>query len=242
MANCLSADIACNFADQIRSARESATRDGEDFQSILHAIERLGSFLTGELSQLGKYAVSLKELCVQSEDCGLPPFDSLFCLVREARNDALHQGAFARHLTRNCIELALRLEDSLRTLQPRLIEHYMVRSPLCAELWQPLSFIRQQMLANAFSFMPVKMGNDLWGLVSDVALAKHLRIEHQATRKERMTTSLSESGIPLAAAQLLSEKDNPDKALAVVSSGPVLVHRQNDEKTLIGILTAFDLL
>ena len=45
----------------------------------------------------------------------LTPFSRLYDLVQDARNDALHQGAFARHLTIHAIGLALILEDALRS-------------------------------------------------------------------------------------------------------------------------------
>jgi hypothetical protein len=66
----------------------------------------------------------------------------------------LHQGAFARRLTGHAIELSLVLEDALRrSLDSPVVGDYMVRGPICAEPWQPISFIRQRMLANSFSFL-----------------------------------------------------------------------------------------
>src|SRR5262249_32601868 len=146
---------ALSFADQLRGAREAAIKDGEAFDVVIHAAERLGSFLNGAIGDLGKYEDKLAELFQESDNNGpITPFSLLFDLVRDARNDALHQGAFARHLTVHAIELALRLEDALRKRLPAIVENYMVRNPVCAELWQPISLIRQQMLANSFSFMP----------------------------------------------------------------------------------------
>ena len=32
------------------------------------------------------------------------------------------------------------------------VSDFMVRNPVCASMWQPLSFIRQSMLVNSFSY------------------------------------------------------------------------------------------
>jgi hypothetical protein len=71
--------------------------------------------------------------------------------VDGARNETLHQGAFARPLTKHAIELAIILEDALSQQVNQVVMDFMVRNPLCAELWKPIGFIRQQMLANSFS-------------------------------------------------------------------------------------------
>lgn len=93
------------FADQLRRAREAALNDAEAFDGIIHSIERLGSFLTQSIGALGKYKETLTRVAAASalaEDVPkrfrglLMPFSQLFEVVRLARNDALHQGAFAR--------------------------------------------------------------------------------------------------------------------------------------------------
>ena len=50
----------------------------------------------------------------------------------------------------------------------------MVRSPVTAEPWQPLSFVRQLMLTNSFSILPVLMP-DGWRVVTDAQVAAYLR-------------------------------------------------------------------
>jgi hypothetical protein len=231
-----------NFADQLRSAREAAIRDGEAFDVVIHATERLGSFLNGAIGDLGRYEEKLAGLCLESEDnVFITPFSLLFDLVKDARNDALHQGAFARHLTAHAIELALRLEDALRNRLPAIVENYMVRNPTCAEFWQPIGLIRQQMLANSFSFMPVKAEDGQWRLLSDATLAVYLR-ENADERKKRMARRLKESGIDLNPATFVSEKAGLAEAALIVANGPLLVHHEDDPMILVGILTAFDLL
>ena len=84
-------------------------------------------------------------------------FGSLYDMVMHGRNDALHQGAFARTLTLHLVEVALFLEDTLMAITDRNITDYMVRNPVYAYAWQPVSFVRQMMLANSFSYIPVYM-------------------------------------------------------------------------------------
>jgi hypothetical protein len=83
--------------------------DAEAFDKIIHVVERLGYFLTkenlaneGDYGSLDKYKVAITQIAYKSglsNQAYLTPFSHLYELVREARNDALHQGAFARHLT-----------------------------------------------------------------------------------------------------------------------------------------------
>jgi hypothetical protein len=116
---------ALYFADQFRSAREVALKDSEAFDGIIHVVERLGQFLFPKGDTLTKYKIELEKLARDSDLAEnipgrfrhiLTPFPHLYQLVKIARNDALHQGAFARHLTVHAVELALILEDVLRML------------------------------------------------------------------------------------------------------------------------------
>jgi CBS domain-containing protein len=165
--------------------------------------------------------------------------------VREARNDALHQGAFARHLTSHAIEIALVLEDALRSSERPLVSDYMVRNPVCAELWQPLGFIRQQMLASSFSFLPVLNERGEWGLVSDHALATFLGGE-MGERKKRLVVTLLEAQRTeptlLDIAEFVKEGTSIEEALKKMNNAPLLVCRHGEREHLLGIVTAFDLL
>ena len=97
------------FANELRSARLATLADAEAFDKIIHVVERLGYFLTkknlaneGDYGSLDKYKVAITQIAYKSglsNQAYLTPFSHLYELVREARNDALHQGAFARHLT-----------------------------------------------------------------------------------------------------------------------------------------------
>jgi hypothetical protein len=137
------------FSAQLREARESALQDCEAFDGIIHVVERLGSFLSKKIGHLGEYK---HEIEITASGSGLAedipsewrevhlPFSRLYDLVMDARNDALHQGAFARRLTVHAIELSLVLEDALkRSLDRPTAGDYMASNPTYAELWQPIS-------------------------------------------------------------------------------------------------------
>ncbi len=153
---------------------------------MLIALERLGSYLTnGGGHGLGKYREAIAEIGKRSSLAyeGLEHhgerrlrFSRQYELVRRGRNEAAHEGAAARHLVHHCLEVALILEDALMQ-ECRLAGHYMVANPITASWWEPLSSIRQKMLSNSFSFLPVLASDDsgTWQLVSDVALARYLR-------------------------------------------------------------------
>jgi hypothetical protein len=241
------------FSGQLREARENALRDSEAFDGIVHVVERLGSFLNRKILDLGKYKAKIGIRASQSALAeAIPdqwpdvhiPFSLLYDLVRNARNDALHQGAFARRLTGHAIELSLVLEDALRrSLDRPVVSDYMVRNPTCAELWQPISFIRQLMLASSFSFLPVKSAAE-WCLVSDSEIATYLGTD-TADRKLRLAHTLEAAQIPLRPAKLCAVDTPLDQALRMLdgSPRPILVCRQEGEQqSLVGIITPFDLL
>lgn len=116
---------------------------------------------------------------------------------------------------------------------------YTVRNPVCAELWQPVSFVRQQMLANSFSFMPVKRVSG-WFLVSDLDLLSHLRTKK---RDRRLADTVKDIEEKLSPGVLCSVDTTLDEALRMLGESQklLLVHRKG-EQSLIGIVTPFDLL
>ena len=243
------------FRDQLRFGRAVAIKDAEGFSEILFVVERLGSFLFKEIGTLKSYSSVLQHLACDSPlSRDLPkaypglhlPFYRLYDLIMQARNDALHQGACARHLTSHAIELSIVLEDALMS-NLATVEEFMVRDPVCCSLWQPLSLIRQQMLVNSFSFLPVRNEKNEWQVLSDQELAKYLRVKAK-TRKERLAKSLESA---------LKDDETSNKIILLpvdtVSSTfpvkdvelkgvPVLVVYDANQTDLIGIITAFDLL
>jgi hypothetical protein len=196
---------AIYFINTLRDARAMALKDSESFEKFILILEQLGKLLCGIKIGLFAFTQDISKLASQSDLAKEIPFhypelhnnfDDLYRLVKDARNDAVHEGAFARHLTIHLIELSIILEDSLMSNLNKVCE-YMVRNPVCAELWQPLSFIRQTMLANSFSYLPVQINNDgksQWKLVSDTILAKYLnRASSKTNRRVRLIQSLQEA-------------------------------------------------
>ena len=71
---------------------------------------------------------------------------------------------------------------------------FMVRDPVCAYIWEPISSIRRSMLVNSFSFLPVNIGDPdsgEWKLISDFSIAHYLRdAEGSSERKRRLARKL----------------------------------------------------
>jgi len=234
----LTKEAARDFRLQLRLARENALKDAEAFDGIIHAVERLGSFLFGEVDGLGPYQSDVEELAKLSALAyEVPekwryihiPFSLLYRMVKDARNDALHMGAFARHLTTHAIQLALILEDALMEVEGlKYVSDYMVNSPVCAHLWQPVSLIRQQMLTNSFSYLPVENASGKWCLVSDHQIARFLQGISNGERKRRLAKPLKDAAIePLEPTRLIDTHEI-GMALAKFDGEPILVFRGED--------------
>jgi len=133
------------FRLQLQQAREFALKDAEAFGGIIHVVERLGQFLFPEGRGLGDYKSAISKVAKDSAlATDVPaerrdvhtPFSLLYDMVKNGRNDALHIGAFARHLTTHAIELALILEDALRMTEHtnRVQRLHGSRTRLCGTL------------------------------------------------------------------------------------------------------------
>jgi hypothetical protein len=159
-------EAALHFRNQFRQARALTLRDAEAFDEIIFVVERMGMFLTRTVGTLNGYKPALVTEAERSSALALEvpapcaqlhiPFPELYDLVQDGRNWAMHQGAFARHLTNHATKLAIVLEDGLMNGCDK-VRDFMVQNPVCAEMWQPLSFIRQRMLESSFSFLPVNL-------------------------------------------------------------------------------------
>src|SRR5262249_52413744 len=140
------------------------------------------------------------------------------------------------------------LEDALMRGSDK-IGDYMVRKVVTASPWQPLSFIRYQMLVNSFTFLPVltDTGEVTNNLVADISIARYLQ---NGNRKERLAHKLSEAVGSNQITYLQTTMYTPDKTILVVLSDetvtskrlPILVVDKEERKHLVGLLTAFDLL
>ena len=250
--------VALHFRDKFRKARDSALKDAEGYQQILFVLERMGSYLLKKKGDLWKYQCCISKLVEQNCPSFLKPsndyhikFDRLYEMVRNGRNDALHQGAVARMMTSHSVQLSMMIEDTLMAVvNSQRIGDYMVRNPVCAHEWQPISFIRQIMLENSFSHIPFyREEQKKWHVISDLDVAK---FHHKEKNKLASTLKccIESKKITPPKAKVVS----PDKPVCEVlkcvddKEWPVLVKRCNckekrcDCRELLGIVTPYDLM
>lgn len=247
-----------HFFNELRYARQQVLRDAEAVDSVIFAVEKLGRFVSGRQAGLAKYRPSLSKVAEASTfhhelPNHLPqfhiPFNRLFDSLIECRNDAMHQGVYARTLATHAVQLALILEDALLTKVMK-ISDLMVRNPVCAETWQPLSFIRQTMLTESFSHLPV-FWNKQWWLISDAALANYLRrggtnLSRDQKLARRLLDVLEQKELQPTTPKFV----RPTKSLSEVAGEDLtvpalVVDGTMDEagrERLWGIVTAYDLL
>ena len=185
----------------------------------------------------------------------MTPFEKLYDFVRQARNDAMHEGAAARHATTHAIELSIVLENALMNGYDK-VGDFMVRNPVCAALWQPLSFIRQTMLVTSFSYLPVKAGTEtkpVWQLVSDKAAARYLRLRTIGVPlRDLLVQPLEQAikgGIKLLTARTCNATDPVNTVLEKwdalsdrESDGQMVLVTRGNSVELLGILMPYDLL
>src|SRR3546814_18650900 len=98
-------------------------------------------------------------------------------------SDLIHQGSYARMLAGHAIEVTIILEDALMS-DAACVSQFMVREVIQAELWQPISYVRQQMLKHAFSYVPIGY-NDAWWLVPYCLLVRYLRASAPPNPRKR---------------------------------------------------------
>jgi hypothetical protein len=247
------------FRDELRNARSSALLDSEAFAAIILVLERIGTHCLTKNNKKKNGLAEVKPVLEQIlDDSPLKKaayqshqyhvrFSRLFDLINWGRNTAVHEGALARHLTRHAIELALLVEDGLMKNADH-VSDFMVRGAITASPWHPLSFIRQSMLLNSFSYLPVFMqgykGKDWW-LVADFIIAGYLRAsKNNIDRTERLCHSLeyvvNKGLISLIHAEPRNAKSPISSVLYKGNGEPTLVIGEHNE--LLGILTPFDLL
>ncbi len=253
----LDKEAALSFRDQLREARLKALADAEAFEEIVFVLERLGCYLRKEQGGLGKYEGYLTGLASRSPLFRVVPdtfrelhipFPMLYDRVRQARNDAMHGGAAARYAASHAVELALVLENALMNSYDK-VSDFMVRNVICAELWQPLSFIRQTMLVSSFTSLPVNQGTEDrrdWRLVSDWAVAEYLRRRSNCVQlKDLLVQPLGEAlevgRLDLPRALTCRATDAVKEVMARWDGQCVLVTR-SEKGELLGILTPYDVL
>jgi CBS domain-containing protein len=246
------------WRDQLVAARDAAFRDAEGFQDVLFTLEKLGQFLSNETGTLASYKSEIERLASKfCLACEMPnshrgwhtPFGDLYKLVTNARNEAMHQGAYPRHLTDHAVRVSLVLEDALMTGRS-IASEFMVSNPVVAFPWQPVSYVREQMLTHGFSFLPIRVSElpgSQWQLLAEYAVTRYLRASNdESQRKKRLATridaAISSKQLELLPALTCSPHSPVEDVVSKFDGRPVLVIDQLNPNVLIGIITAFDLM
>ena len=247
------------FRDLFRSARAKAQKNLESFHDILFALEKLGltikpSPIISKHTNLGAYKDRICDFIETGSIDEESPYyispEQLYILVKDYRNDALHQGSVARNLTSRAIHLSLLIEGALMSEQYK-VNAYMVSNVTVAEIWHPISLIRQQMLENSFSYIPY-IHNGVWYIISDYDIVKYLKRDNPG--KDKLTKRLS---MPLGEIignhdhqvfpqlanicykdQFISNIINTDKK----NDSPFIVVDKDNVERILGIITPFDIL
>jgi CBS domain-containing protein len=236
----------------MRDARALILRDAESFHEAATVLEHVGQIISGKIgSGLGQFKSELIALTVRSGSVTHDEASRLFRVVREARNMAVHEGAWARHLSTRLVDLFLILEEAIMNVlseskPPLLVSDVMVRSPVVAEAWQPVSFARRTMLTNSFSTLPIHYDGS-WRFVTDVAVLRYLPDPSDAGHKDRLAAKIgdavAEGRLALLDAPCTDQSTPVSEARRLVDHLPLLItERFGDRTQLVGILTAFDLL
>ena len=246
-------DSRIYFRDLLRNARAIAQSDAESFDEILFGLERLGYFLSkSKDGSLEKYLNLISCIANNSPLAKCIPkkhpsyhtqFKNLSNLVTQSRNDAMHQGAYARHLTNHAVQLCLIIEDALMTGNSSIID-YVVRNVVSASIWQPLSFARQQMLANSFSYLPLlreSNGTKEWHFLSDSSIAKYIN-EDRKTRLSKTIEEAIQDGLLTEKANCFKPNEKVKDVLESFNGKPLIIIEDDKIDSILGIVTAFDLL
>lgn len=253
------------YRDRLRASRYCALADAEGFHEICFAIEALGLRLHKKLKDLGTYKNELRELSTLSvsltdlskeHPSQFKTFDALFRIIRNARNDAMHSGIYARHATAAAIELSIGIEEALMKQATQngdietKVHDLMVKTPVTIESWSLVASARQLMLMHSFSFLPVKL-NRKWYLLSESNLTRYIKIDPNSKEKRTdekyiLSQSIQEasaSGLRLTKAELVKPSDNIYDLLTNEDYEQTRIWLVADgNNKLCGILTPFELM
>lgn len=232
---------------RLRDARALMLSDAEAFHEAAMTLERVGQVLCGKMRNgLGAYRDELIALATREQTSNSSAVVRLFETVREARNMAVHEGAWARHLGGRLVDLFLILEQAIMD-NMKCAGDIMVRQSVVAELWQLIAHVRQAMLANSFSSLPVFVDNQ-WQIVTDLMVMRFLRDagskEDRNKRSSKTLGAAIQDGdiVPMQAKCYAPATKIEDIAAAMDQGVVLITEGDSSAPRLVGILSAFDLL
>lgn len=230
----------------LREARTLILRDAEAFHEAATVLEQVGQVWGRKIH--GGMAGYEEAIHSFSEDAGADTIrvGRLLNVVRNARNMAVHEGAWARHLSSRLIDLFLVLEEAIMT-EMTTVGDVMVRNPVIAESWHMVAQVRREMLANSFSCLPIFHDSE-WRFITDANVMHYLG--YSAGRKARnnlLEANLGElidkNGIETIKADNCHPSVTIPELLKKMRHLPVLVSEDiGGENRIVGIVTPFDLL
>jgi CBS-domain-containing membrane protein len=240
-----------DFLRRLRAARALILRDAESFGEASTVLEHIGQAIGGRIGKgLKDYEVPILKLAREVHGIEEDSVRRLFNVVREARNRSIHDGAYARHLSSRLVDLLLILEEATMTNMDR-VEDLMVRNPVFAESWHLVSYVRQMMLTNSFTWIPIyqrKDGEGRWMLLRDSTLMRWIRLQPiRLKQKERLAIRIEDAitkhALAVNPANCCNPRTSIAELLAQMNDDPTLVTQMIDgEERLLGIITPFDLL
>jgi hypothetical protein len=232
---------------RLRDARALILRDAEAFHEAAMSLEHVGQVLRGKIENgLGGYRDELLDLACADGRKDPDETSRLFHVVKDARNMAVHEGAWARHLSSRLVDLFLILEEAILAKMTR-VEDIMVRTPVIAEPWHMISHVRKSMLANSFSYLPLLL-DGAWRIVGDASVMRYLRTAPDETERRKRLASqvgplVGAGQLPATLAIYCSPDDTLDQLLEKIRDQPVLVIQNPDSAPrLLGLVMPFDLL
>jgi len=234
---------------RLRDARYLVLKDAEAFHEAATTLEYVGQVICGEIRNgLAHYSEEIVGLALQTGRHEENEVCRLFKVVREARNKAVHVGAFARHLNSRLIDLVLILEEAIMA-QMLEIQDLMVRSPFVAEPWQLIGHVRNTMLANSFSSMPIRVANEEtspWMILTDTAVMRIIQAVSRKERDARLNSTVEQATreglIRLEPAICVRPGEPIATVVGKLNHLPILVVETSSNSRLLGIITSFDLL
>jgi hypothetical protein len=250
------AAIRSHFLATLRDARATALADAEGADAVIFAIESLGRFLFGQDKALEQTSPALvtwvTDVLKNERGCEL---EKRLMLLRYGRNQRMHKGFAARNLTADAVRVATTLEEALLVDWSKYTaEDLMTRGPLVAQPWWTFGMVRDAIIENAYSHLPI-WRDGRWQAISErrvAMLTQRARREPKAldlrnVRIDQHPPDRAKFGVLLdhllAGDSAVVASSTPAKDLDL-DTGCVLVVRKSEGAVdeLVGILTPSDIM